>query len=394
MPRLSRAQGHAREEIARLESAPLLPEALGSKLLAALDLAIPNDGQSLCGIDPDSLLLNRLLAIDLGGVNHFDNYLHRIYLVKELGNTATPTLMRASLPVVVLRDQMRHSYGLPRELLGDVSERQHYSASRERDLPEGGVLRGCFAAMGRWRATIDMVRDDPRRPFQAGDAAFLRLVAPAIGRAVQASFVRERALLRQSTTDELTSGVILVSAEGDVRMLTPAAATWADALRDSWRPLTDGEPRLPVAVRAAIAGHRTRGEPVGNHSGDVHASTSAGPVRIETSTADSEGSIVVVLTPVRPSGLPAIPEDWPVTSGERSVLALVARGLSNRQIAISLYVTQNTVQTHLRHAYEKLGVSSRAQLMARLFQDAYLPGFRVPPDQGAVSEPAAPIRSG
>jgi DNA-binding CsgD family transcriptional regulator len=51
-----------------------------------------------------------------------------------------------------------------------------------------------------------------------------------------------------------------------------------------------------------------------------------------------------------------------LTSTERRVAALAADGLSNRQIAEHLFVTQATVETHLRHAFRKLGITSRADL--------------------------------
>jgi DNA-binding CsgD family transcriptional regulator/tetratricopeptide (TPR) repeat protein len=55
-----------------------------------------------------------------------------------------------------------------------------------------------------------------------------------------------------------------------------------------------------------------------------------------------------------------------LTSAERRVAGLAADGLSNRQIAQHLFITQPTVETHLRHAFQKLGISSRADLPAQL----------------------------
>jgi DNA-binding CsgD family transcriptional regulator len=55
-----------------------------------------------------------------------------------------------------------------------------------------------------------------------------------------------------------------------------------------------------------------------------------------------------------------------LTSAERQVAALAAEGRSNRQIAQQLSITQATVETHLRHAFHKLGISSRADLPSRL----------------------------
>jgi DNA-binding NarL/FixJ family response regulator len=59
-----------------------------------------------------------------------------------------------------------------------------------------------------------------------------------------------------------------------------------------------------------------------------------------------------------------------LTAGERRVAALAAEGASNRQIAEHLFITQATVETHLRHAFRKLGITSRADLGLRLADHA------------------------
>ncbi|HEY1017257.1 MAG TPA: helix-turn-helix transcriptional regulator, partial [Herpetosiphonaceae bacterium] len=45
---------------------------------------------------------------------------------------------------------------------------------------------------------------------------------------------------------------------------------------------------------------------------------------------------------------------------EQEVLALIANGASNREIALKLFVSEATVKTHLLHLYAKLGVRDRA----------------------------------
>ncbi len=57
-----------------------------------------------------------------------------------------------------------------------------------------------------------------------------------------------------------------------------------------------------------------------------------------------------------------------LTSAERQVAELAAGGLSNRQIAQHLFVTQATVETHLRHAFRKLGITARTDLAAQLLR--------------------------
>lgn len=50
-----------------------------------------------------------------------------------------------------------------------------------------------------------------------------------------------------------------------------------------------------------------------------------------------------------------------LTSREISVLQLVARGMSNKEIGATLFLTEDTIKTHLRHAFAKLGVSDRTE---------------------------------
>jgi DNA-binding CsgD family transcriptional regulator len=59
-----------------------------------------------------------------------------------------------------------------------------------------------------------------------------------------------------------------------------------------------------------------------------------------------------------------------LTPAERRVAQLVARQLTNRQVAEALFVTEKTVEAHLNRVYRKLEVSSRWQLKNRLDEHA------------------------
>ena len=52
---------------------------------------------------------------------------------------------------------------------------------------------------------------------------------------------------------------------------------------------------------------------------------------------------------------------------------LLARGLSRAEMAETLVVSPYTVEDHVKNLYEKLGVASRQELVARVFLDEYLP---------------------
>ncbi|MEU0563912.1 response regulator transcription factor [Nonomuraea sp. NPDC005983] len=61
------------------------------------------------------------------------------------------------------------------------------------------------------------------------------------------------------------------------------------------------------------------------------------------------------------SGSPSTSAPMPLTEREREVLALIAAGRSNREIARSLAVAEKTVKTHVSNVLMKLGVQDRTQ---------------------------------
>jgi ATP/maltotriose-dependent transcriptional regulator MalT len=54
-----------------------------------------------------------------------------------------------------------------------------------------------------------------------------------------------------------------------------------------------------------------------------------------------------------------------MTPRELEILTLIARGLSNREIATQLFVSENTVKTHCARAFDKLGAARRTQAVQR-----------------------------
>ena len=57
---------------------------------------------------------------------------------------------------------------------------------------------------------------------------------------------------------------------------------------------------------------------------------------------------------------------------EIEVLRLLARGLQNREIAAALFVTYNTIHSHIRSIYRKLGTSSRSEAIDRARSEGLL----------------------
>ncbi len=73
------------------------------------------------------------------------------------------------------------------------------------------------------------------------------------------------------------------------------------------------------------------------------------------------------------TGEEAIEEELsPLTGRELEVLELVAGGLTNREIAQRLDISVRTVEAHLTHIYDKLGVCSRTEAVVRAMQHGWL----------------------
>ena len=67
------------------------------------------------------------------------------------------------------------------------------------------------------------------------------------------------------------------------------------------------------------------------------------------------------------------PLEEPLSAREQQILRLVADGMSNREMAESLNLSRWTIDSHIRHIYDKLAVSSRTQALRRAREHGLLP---------------------
>jgi len=121
-------------------------------------------------------------------------------------------------------------------------------------------------------------------------------------------------------------------------LLSPAARLLAAA--DVYRALLEPRPHRPARPPAAAAAELARAVQAGGLDPDA--------VRCVLAAA---GQQVKQARPAHPAQL---------TERELDVLRLIARGHSIKQMAQQLTISPKTVDTHIQHIYEKIGVSTRA----------------------------------
>jgi two-component system response regulator DevR len=83
-----------------------------------------------------------------------------------------------------------------------------------------------------------------------------------------------------------------------------------------------------------------------------------------------------IMTRMTSGAMPTPGED--LTEREREVLALVARGYTNKQIADTLHVSEKTARNHVSHILEKLGLSRRSEAAAYAVEHKLVPPQKHP----------------
>ena len=116
------------------------------------------------------------------------------------------------------------------------------------------------------------------------------------------------------------------------------------------------------ALHAGARGYLTKDAGIAEISRAVHAAAAHQAV---LDPVAQTALIEAASAGARPSGpggrapSPNLPDE--LTPREAEVLSLVARGLSNREIASTLVVSEATVKTHINHVFAKIGARDRAQ---------------------------------
>lgn len=216
---------------------------------------------------------------------------------------------------------------------------------------------------------FDRLGDAPR--FSEQERTWLGRVAPAIARGLRRSLVSAR----PATPADRGPGVVLLDNDDDVISATSEAAEWLDELQSPFLP-----PKPPGGVSLPIEAHAyaARVRAVTAEGGSVPRArlrTRAGVwMLMHGSMLDGTDQLALVIEPAKAADVaPLIVEAYELTHRELDVTRLIAQGCGTSQIAGRLHLSPHTVRDHLKAVFEKTGVSSRGELVAKVFADHYAP---------------------
>jgi DNA-binding CsgD family transcriptional regulator len=265
------------------------------------------------------------------------------------------------------------------EATGGVPDRSLRYREYLKPLGLGNELAGIFADGRLWGAGY-LTREAGEPDFDGREVSLLVRVAPHVGAGLKAAALRARATDGERGPD--APGVLTLDRNGSLLTYTLTAERLLSELEDlrpGWR---ESDPPIPVkmvagALRRALSPEserelglvpkvRLRGR-----SGrwmTLHASL--------TEPAAERGSeTVVVIAPSEPQEVAELNlASYGLTSREEDIVGLVTRGRSTREVSGTLFISEHTVNNHLRSIFEKVGVHSRRELIQRLFVKDVLPG--------------------
>ena len=234
----------------------------------------------------------------------------------------------------------------------------------------GDELRAVLASgSGVWGA-LTLLRGADLPPFAPADVELLTSVRGHLADGLRRAMVLSALSARPHAEGE-AAGLALLERDNSIALTDAAADRWLSELRRE--DATAGVPQVVVAcaarARAIAAGDTTTG------AANARVRTSSGTWLTVRGSMLRDGVYTAVsFEPARPHELaPLIADAYGLTSRERVVTQLVAQGLSTDAIADRLHISSWTVQDHLKSIFEKVGVSTRGELVARVYFDHYAP---------------------
>jgi DNA-binding CsgD family transcriptional regulator len=228
----------------------------------------------------------------------------------------------------------------------------------------GDELRAALVDDHATWGALALMRGADREPFSPADTALVEAVTRHLAEGLRRAVLLDRDAPPPPRDGEDAAGVIVLAPDGSTARADEVAAAWIEELggNGSLPPIVTA---VATQARTVLAGH-THGRIAWAR---VRAASGRWLVVRASVLADEPGAqVAVMIEPARPHELaPLVADAHRLTERERAVTQLVARGLPTDAIAARLYLSRWTVQDHLKAIFEKVGVTTRGELVARVF---------------------------
>ena len=339
------------ERVRRLAAAGGDLSSVRAGLDRALRLSVPYDVASIATVDPATMLWTScyISGLPAGGEAERERV---IYDIEFAGDDINGYTELANTGRLVGR--LHHDTG------GDLSEvRRYRELLCQFDMID--EMRIMLASRDMFWGSLTLYRLAPHPPFSERDESVVRSAIGSMADLFRLAMLR--AAVENPGTLDRPPGMLLVDPEGRITVASGAAQEWIDAI--------DDRERIPSVIRsvasAASGGDGLAHAALPSPSGQwvlLHASPLAGEVK----------GVGIILEEARPAVLSeVIASAHGLTPREREITALAAQGRSTKQIALALGISPFTVQDHLKAVFAKVGVQSRAELVAALYVQHYEP---------------------
>nr|WP_128984007.1 helix-turn-helix transcriptional regulator [Streptomyces roseicoloratus] len=274
-------------------------------------------------------------------------------------------LARAAVPVAGLR-----------EATGDLPARSglYHSFMKPRGLQD--ELRAVLRVGGRPHGHISLFRAHGRPAFGPVENRLVESLVTPLARKLRSFAGTSPQPLPDSPHGP---GLLLFDASGALLSANDDARAHLADLPEGPAVVAGAGLRVPAWVQATALKARAVSQGRDRGHARVRVRTRRGHWLVchASCLRESDGRLgpsAVVVEPAKTSEIvPLVVDAFELTEREAEVTRCIARGLPTGRIAEQLHLSPHTVRDYIKSIFEKVGVSSRGELVGRLFTEYYAP---------------------
>jgi DNA-binding CsgD family transcriptional regulator len=351
---------------------------LFERVSAEMHELIPHEGSVWFGADPATLLVTSPVRVEAQDESRCDAFWHHEFHTHDAAQFVD--LARSPEPAASLH----------LSLDGDLNRSARYRALLR---PQGyeDELRSVLRMGESTWGMVGLMREKGRDTFGPDDVSLMSKVSPLIATALRNHIRAQSPWLGAAAR---APGLVVFDHHSQVISANDDALHWLRQLlgtEDAPEPdlavpsvqgvgalLSSREHERQVSpIWALLARARAVADGIDRRAARLRVRDQRGRWLLLhgsalTSRADGSASVAVVIEPAKSAEIaPIIIEAYSLTPREREVVGALAHGDTTSEIADRLFLSPHTVRDHIKTVFEKVGVSSRAELVAKLFAEHY-----------------------